>query len=80
MPRKHLVQSSDDDFYWDKWTKAKQDHTGVGLTLYEDEFTKVPVVGDERALFSVGDRKDVGIRQTRWIMVDDSSNVVALVL
>ena len=50
------------------------------LTLYEDEFTKVPVVGDERALFSVGDRKDVGIRQTRWIMVDDSSNVVALVL
>jgi hypothetical protein len=48
--------------------------------LYEDEFTKVPVVGDERALFSVGDGENVGIRQTRCIMVDDSSNVVALIL
>ena len=76
----HVVQSSDDDLQRGKRTEAQQDHTGMRLTLYEDEVTKVSIVGDKRALFPVSDSEDIGIRQARRMIMDDSGDVVTLIL
>lgn len=50
----------------------------MGLMLDEDEFTKIPVVGDEKAPFPVGDGENFLIWQTRGVVEDDGSNVVTL--
>jgi hypothetical protein len=72
-----MVQSSDGGFQRGKWTEAKQDHTGMRLMLHEDELTKIPVVGDERAALPVGDSEDIGIGQARRMIADDPCNIVA---
>ena len=48
------------------------------LKLHEDELTKVPIVGNERAFFPVRYGEDIGIGQACRMIADDSGNIVAL--
>ena len=80
MPGEKVVEPNDRHFQGGKRTEAKQDHTRMRLMLHEDEFTKVPVMGDERTFFPVGNSEDIGIGQARRMIANNSGNIVALPL
>lgn len=48
----------------------------MGLSLVEDEVAKVPVVGDEYSLFSVGDCQNFGVGKAGTVAVHDEYGVV----
>jgi hypothetical protein len=48
----------------------------MGLVLNEDQFAKIPIVGDDSSSFPKGDREDIGIGQAYRIVASDSGDVV----
>lgn len=58
--------------------QSQQDDTGVRLTPTEDEFSEIPIVGDEDTLLRSGDAKDIGIGEARGIVRRQPGDVVPL--
>jgi hypothetical protein len=57
--------------------KAKENDTGVGESLMEDQLTEVAIGNKQNALLVAGDRKDILIGKTRRVLTRDSRNVMA---
>ncbi len=56
-----MIESGCDCDQWNQRTEAKQDHAGMRQKLYEDEFTKIAVVGDENSLLPVRNAENVAV-------------------
>jgi hypothetical protein len=55
---------------------AKQDHTGVGKPLPNDQVTEVCIVRDQHTPFAMGDREDVLIGEMPTVVSHDRGNVM----
>lgn len=48
----------------------------MGLVFDKDQFAKIPVMGDDRPLFPIGNREDRGIGIAYWIVASNTGDVM----